>query len=277
MSLTSRIYCLVLLLTAVSAGGAQTFSDLGLMSGSGLVVLPTATIAPPSEFRLQYARVDFLNKRYLGVHTMSLNCGLSSNAEAYIRFTGEQIGTTNSQLGYGFGGKITIPGELPVVRRLSGWIESTMSDEDQHDGFFPVEAFRAAAVATPDSDGVHPTFLAGIASIEHESAPMFGAGVTVTLGHGAQAGLELIEGYLGRNSYQAIGSLAFRVLPNISLHASPGYYSTSSAASWVLTLGITCTTAGIDFKPSAEEKKRDDFMLPSIEEIEKQSKEKHHD
>jgi hypothetical protein len=243
-----------------------------MLSGSGLTVLPTATIAPPTEFRVQLARMDYLKSGYGGANVFTMTTGFSPNLEGYARVMGEQLGTYNSQLTYSFGGKFRVPGTLPVVRHLAFWLESTQSDAAQPGVFFPPEGTRAAAVATFDSNGVHPSFLLGYASIYGGTNVIAGAGLTVAVSHDIQLGAELLHGYLERNSAQIILNGAYRLLPNLSLHVSPGYMSTSAGATPTVSLGISCTTAGIDFHPAQVEQKTDDYIMPSIDDIEKQLK-----
>ena len=101
---------------------------------------------------------------------------------------------------------------------------------------------------------------------------MAGAGVTLAVSHDVQLGAEMIHGYLGRNSAQIGLSGAYRILPNISLHVTPGYMSTTSGSTMTLSLGIACTTAGIDFHSAQAEEKKEEYIVPSFEDIEKQLK-----
>jgi hypothetical protein len=273
MSLSTLTYSLVLfILFGVSNGRAQFFTDKGLFSGSGLIILPTATTAPLSEFNLQYARLQYLGheKAGSGMNVIGLSAGFSPFVEGYVRLTGEQFRSVNSLVAYGFGGKICLPFQVPAVRRLAFWVEATQSDAVQYSVLFPTDAFRAAAIATFDSNGIRPTLLFGIATLRKQTNALLGAGVTIGASHGLQIGLEAVHGYLEQNSTQTMLSLGVKVLSNISFHPAAGYVSTSSTSTWMMSLGISCSTTGIDFHPAQEEKTSDEFILPSLEEIEKQ-------
>jgi hypothetical protein len=270
MSLMRKTYWLLFLTMAVAGNGtAQLFTDQGLYSGSGLTVLPTATIAPPSEFRVQYSRVNFLSHGRNGLNVIGLSSGLSSSLEWYMRLTSEQVGTTLSQVAYGFGGKFRYPGILPVVRRLALWVDKTTSDQPQYSSIYPLDAMRLGVTTTVDSNGIHPTMMLGIAKFDDRVRPLVGGGVTIAAGNHAQIGLEIVHCYLGVNSSQAAASASFRLMSNISVLVSPGYLSTSSASTWTFSLGISFSTSDIDFHPAYEEKHEEEYLIPSIEELEK--------
>ncbi len=251
---------------------AQLFTDQGLFSGSGLTVVPTATVVPASEFRLQYSRVDYLRGERGGMNVIGLSAGFSSSVEGYMRVSGEQLGGPQSQVAYGFGGKFRLPVLVPVVRRLALWAEATASDQYYRSALYPADAFRGGVTATFDSNGIHPTLLIGVTSVQEQTRPLVGAGVTMAAGNHTQVGMEFVHGYLGLNSAQAAATASFRVFPNISLHASPGYLSMAGVSTWTISFGISCTTTDVDFHPVYEDKTGNEFILPSIEEMEKEGK-----
>ncbi|GEM_PF-1949711 len=273
MSLIARSYCLIVLsLVMIRGSHAQFFTDQGLFSGSGLTVMPTATVVPAAEVRLQYSRVDYLKGGRRGLNVIGLSAGFSSSLEAYMRVSGEQVGGPQSLVAYGFGGKFRLPVLVPVVRRLALWAEATASDQYHPTALYPSDAFRAGVTATFDSNGIHPTILIGFTTLQDRTRPLVGAGMTIAAGNHAQVGVEFVHGYLGLNSAQMASTASFRVFPNISLHASPGYLSMPGASTWTFSFGISCTTSDVDFHPVYEEKKENEFILPSIEEIEKERK-----
>jgi hypothetical protein len=267
-----RIAAGLLICAALLSGGArgQSFGDQGLLSGSGLTLLPTATVAPSSEFRVQYARLNFLREGGRGSNIITLCSGFSESVEGYARLTGEQTGATNSGMAYAVGGKFRVPALFPVIGRLAIWAEKTQSDAVAPRALLPQDAFRVAAVATIDSRGIHPTALLGVSTIGDQTVLLAGAGFTLAAGHEVQFGLEAARGYLGERSGQFAASAAIRVFPNVSLHVSPGYQTAPAASTWTISLGISCTTAGIDFQPVAAAPGGNDLIVPSLEEIEKE-------
>lgn len=270
MSLVRGSYrLLLLLLLMASVSNAQLFSDQGVMSGSGLTIVPTATTVPSSEFRVQYARMDYLKKGLKGMNVFGLSVGLSSSMEAYMRITGEQLGTTQSQVSYGFGGKFCVPADLPIIRRLALWFEETTSDQTLNSSLYPHDAMRGGLIATLDSNGVHPTIFLGASRIDGKLQPLVGAGVTIAMGSNAQIGLEIMRGYLELKSLQIVGSASIRVFPHISVQVSPGYLKTTTLSTWSISLGLSGTSSDIDFHPVFEKPKDDEYIVPSIDEIEK--------
>ena len=273
MSLKNRLFVsAIMVVFNFSAMSAQEFTDQGMFSGSGLTIIPTATIAPPSEFRLQYSRMDLPERSHSGINIVSLSTGFSSSLEGYSRFTSEQAGTAVSQETYGFGLKLHVPVDVPVLRRLAFWVERTISDRSDPAALYPTDALRTGAIATLDSNGIRPTFFIGMSSLNSRIYPLVGAGVTIAASHNAQIGFEAMNGYFGQKSYQVAATGSVRIFSNMSIHASPGYLSTPGVSSWTISLGISCATTDIDFHPIFLEQKGDEITLPSIEDIEKQEK-----
>ena len=263
---------MIILSVVICGSSAQLFTDQGLFSGSGLTVVPTATVIPSTEFRLQYSRVNYLRSGRTGLNVLGLGAGFSSSLEGYMRVSAEQLGARQSLVAYGFGGKFRLPLLLPVVRRLALWAEATTSDQYNSSALYPTDAVRGGVTATFDSNGIHPTIFLGIAKVQNKARPLVGAAVTMAAGNYAQLGLEFVHGYLGLNSAQAAATASLRIFSNISLHASPGYQSMAGVSTWIVSVGISCTTSDIDFHPLIEEKKENGFILPSIEEIEREGK-----
>ncbi len=275
MKLVLSITIAVLLLSCVAQ--AQQFTDQGLFSGSGLVVLPNATVIPSSEIRAQFSRSNFLQNTGGYLNLIGLGCGLSSNLEGYLRISSEEFAASSSdgQVSYSFGGKLRLPMLVPYVRHIALWMESTNSDMDVvQTPMFPVDAVRYGAIATFDSNGIHPTALLGMAKIHDVWSFMYGGGVTFAQSHTTQYAVEVLHGYLDPGSWQFNTSASVRAFSNVSLVFSPGYISSHNRSSWMVSIGVSVSTEDIDFHPVVqEEESKDNFVLPSFEDIEKQSSE----
>jgi hypothetical protein len=269
--LTYSLFTLVLL--TVGTAGAQLVTDQGVLSGSGLTVLPTATTVPSTEFQLQISRIGYSNTSGGGLNVVGVSAGLSETMEWYAKVMGEQVGTFSSEVSYGFGGKFRLPLMVPLVRRLAIWTDVTSSDQYQPTVLFPTDAIRTGVVATFDSNGVRPTLLVGVSRIAGRTRPLIGGGVTIASGNHMQIGFEIVHGYLSARSTQIAATAAVRVLSNIGLRVSPGYLAVGDISTASLTIGISCATVDIDFHPLHETRRDDDFILPTIEEIERQQKE----
>ena len=206
------------------------------------------------------------------MNVIGLSSGFSTNLEGYIRITGEQFGTFSSQLAYGFGGKFRVPALLPVIRRLAFWVETTMSDFEEESAIYAPDALRAGMTTTVDSNGVHPTLFLGFAVMSDRAHAMVGGGVSIAAGHNTQIGIEIMHGYWSLNSSQFTASLSYRAFPNVSLQMVPGYLSTAGISTWTISFGVSCSTVDIDFHPFVEPgDKKDEFTLPSIDELERQT------
>lgn len=272
MSLRCGILCVLGLCVCGGSAQAQFFTDQGMLSGSGLAAVPTASLAPAAEFRVQYFRLSRLDAGSRGLNVFGMSTGFTETLEGYARLSGEQSGTPLSQISYTFGGKFRYPGLLPVVRRLAVWAERSMSDRIEPSAVFPADAFRSGITVTFDSNGIHPSLFLGLSNTRDDLHPMVGAGVTFAVSHSAQLGVDLVHGYLGRNSAQISGMASFRVFSNVSLHVSPGYLASGGIHASTIAAGISCSSADIDFHPVIEKRKTEEFILPSIEELEKQEK-----
>lgn len=249
------------------------FTDQGLMSGSGLTILPTATIVPPMEFRVQGSRIIYFKKASTGVNVIGMSAGLSSALEGYTRLTSEQSGSFASQVAYGFGGKFRVPRRIPVIHQLALWADITSTDQPSGSTIFPSEALHAGITATIDSNSIHPTVLLGISAFGGATRVLAGAGVTIGSDKNTQLGFEVLHGYLRVQSTQFAMSGSLRIMPNISFHLSPGYLAMPGVSTWTFLLGVSMSTADVDFHPVYEKKQGDEFILPSIEDIEKLLKE----
>ncbi len=267
----TRIYALVALaLTMCALAPAQTITDQGLLSGSGMSFLPTASLIPLTEFRVQTSRVSYLSGGRRGFNIFSVGVGMSTYIEGYARVTAEQTGVIQSQIAYAFGAKARIPVPFPMLRRAALWVERSSTELFLRGNLLTPEATRFGVLATSDSNGIHPTAIAGFTSINGLLRPLVGAGVTIAVGNGSQATIEAMHGYLGRKSFVAAAGFSHRLFSNVSVNVSPGYMTLPGASTWMLSAGISLTTAAIDFHPATEPiQDEPEFRLPTIEEMER--------
>jgi hypothetical protein len=270
MSLTLRIVLGVLMLSMYATeGGAQLFTDQGLMSGSGLMIMPTPATAPTAEFGIQTARVEFLRPGERGMNVIGFTGGFSSHMEGYVRVSGEQVGLPSSVISYGFGAKLRSPFTVPAVEHIALWLESGSTEQVKQRAMYPPNVFRAGITASFGTDGINPTALVGLSSVEGAAGLLLGGGVTFAAGHEAQLGAEVVYGYTGTKSVHALVNSSLRVLPNISIHVVPGYVTSEVASTWLFSVGVSFTTTDIDYHP-ARVSNDDEFVVPSIEDIESQ-------
>ncbi len=268
-------WTLIAMLSALLPGSvlAQLFTDQGMMGGSGLTLFPTATSAPASEMQVQYSRVSFLSASPERANIIGLTCGLSSALEGYLHLTSEELQTTTSQMSYGFGAKFRFPGTVPVLRKVALWGESTFSDMNDQNvpTIYPTKANRLGVSASLDSNGFHPSLFFGGNQLKSIVTPMAGAGFTIALGHKAQMGLEGLWGYLEKGSAQAALTGSVRLISNISLRVSPGYLTTTSVKGWMISAGLSFSSADVDYHQVRDDDAgKDNFVLPTIDELEAQ-------
>jgi hypothetical protein len=264
---------LAALFLLASTGVAQNYNyyELGVMSGSGVAFMPTSSNAPAAQFRLEVARIGLAKNSGQGVNLYSLGAGLSQFLEAYVKVTSEQTGTVQSMNITGVGGKFTIPVVFPVVKIVSLWGESSVTQTDDFSQLYPANITRGAVIVTPFVNGLRPSLLLGATKRGDESlAPMVGGSLVVPASHDVQIGAEYLEGYTGKHSHHTMLIANVRAFSNISLHGGPGYCSTPSVTGLLWTFGVSLNTSDIDFQPVRTVAQKQEYKLPSIEDLEKE-------
>jgi hypothetical protein len=264
------IFSIIIAVTSLPAV-AQNYYELGVMSGTGMVFMPTSSISPNAQFRLDVSRLGLSQHGGHGLNLYSVSSGLSEYVEAYIKFTSEQSGYAQSTNSVDIGGKFTLPFIIPILKLVSVWGEYSTSQNEDHSQLSSPKCSRVALIVTPFANGVRPSVLIGTAKEQDaEETFMIGACVVVSPNHTTQFGIEYLHGYagIGTNDVSANGNV--RLFSNISLHAGPGYMSRPSISGWIWTIGLSLNSADIDFHPVFVEHKKE-YKLPSIEEMEKGS------
>lgn len=268
MSLKTRYIAVALLMTGLPVpGAAQVFTANGMASGTGLSYLPTPGLTPVAHWRAHYGRIDFLRSGMRGMNVFGMSYGLSTNVEGYARLTGEQLGTLSSLTSYGFGVKGTLPVPLPVVEAAGLWFETSVTEEHQQSAFFPVNTSKGGITLSFGSNFFRGILLTGINSVEGTVLFLSGAGVIWAPGSSVQVGAEILRGYITHSSVHAAMDISVRIVPHVALFASPGYLSTQYSRTWSMSVGFSVATADIDFRPSVAVTQRDEFKLPSLEDI----------
>jgi hypothetical protein len=256
-----------------SAGSAQTFSEAGGASGTGLTILPTPGVAPVAHWRASFERLDYTAEYLRGINVIGLGYGLSSNVEGYVRLTSEQLGTTSSLNSYGFGFKAALPISLPLLEATGAWFETSVTEEERQSPFFPPAATRGGLTMSIGSPAFRALLVGGVSSIEGDATPLAGAGLTWAPASAVQFGAEALYGYADPSSIHAMVDLSVRVISNVLLVASPGYITTETASTWTVSAGLCLSTADIDFRPAPVTHTKDEYILPSLEDIMKDSSE----
>jgi hypothetical protein len=264
-----RAVLIGLLLAAASGLRAQTFTSAGMLAGSGLVALPSPLTTPAAQFRLHASRLEYLRGGSGGLNLMALTTGLSPNLEAYVRLASEQAAPGASVIAPGFGGVFTLPFPVPVAGMVGLWAETQQPDREDRTLFMASRATRAGLVVMPLGNGVRPAFTGGVVLTSGTRSAFGGASLTVGLDPAWQAGIEASYGYFGGADGTATATLQTRVFPTVILQASGGVLAGEGVVLPVVSLGVSFTTADVDFLP-APASSGPEFRLPSIEEMERE-------
>jgi hypothetical protein len=268
MSLKTAHIVVALLAAACTApASAQVFSESAMASGNGLAFLPSPGVGPVAHWRGNYARLDYLGEGLEGMNIFGLEYVLSTNLAGYVRLTGEQLSTLSSLSSYGFGVKALIPVQLPLIHSVGAWFESNISEDRQTSPFFPPNATRGGLTFRIGGNGFKAIVLGGAGSVEGRTFPLAGAGAALALGSHFQIGVEAVRGYSEEQSLHASFDITARVLPHVALIANPGYIRTAAAETMTISFGIAVSTADLDFTPSPLASSRDEFKLPSLDDI----------
>jgi hypothetical protein len=269
--LSQQIAILLLCLAPSVRVAAQTYAAPGTFSGVGLSFIPDTYVAPKAEMRLDMSRLQLVRSSGRGSNNFVLGAGMSSNLEIYMRIIGEQVGSISSATSVAYGGKLLLPMRLPAVRDAALWFEAATSEAAEQSTMLAVPMTRVGLVATTGPNGSHALFLAGVAFNDQSTTALAGFGWVQPFSHAVVASPEAVYGYFGKNSYALILNTAVRVLPYVSIQVSPGYCRSNNFTSALVTLGLSISTAAIDFSTRQEEKQvREGFTLPTIEEMEKE-------
>ncbi len=267
MSSKVKTYCLLILsVCGLVSATAQTFNEQGLMSGSGYVFLPAINVAPISQFRIQAGRLDLLRSGQRGVNVYTMQAGLSSNLEIYLKLTSEQAGMITSLNSFGIGGKLQMPFKPPLFNQAALWVESVSSPISNEQAYLPQNIFRGAILANTEIVGLKPIVLCGISKRDKVIKPLGGVGANFSLNNFIKLGGEMMYNYAGQNDVQGLLSGTIRIISNIGLQISTGYTASPTLSSWLLSAGISIGTADIDFTQKLE--KPPPVIVPSFEEME---------
>jgi hypothetical protein len=256
---------------AVSMAYTQTYTELGAVSGSGLKILPSTSVAPTAQFRLNTSRIDFLHRGQRGMNIYELSAGFSPNLEGYLKFSTEEYNAISSIASVGFGAKFQLPFSLPVVDRSAIWGE-TIYSEDDRSTVFPSAINRYGFMSSIEWQYSKAILLFGFSGESNLDRVLLGTGYMIGLNRSLQVGAEILYGYVDNHSIHAFLAGTYRIVSNVSIQMSPGYLQSSSVTTFLFSAGISISTADIDFTP-VNEPTIDEFHIPSFEEIEKQTKE----
>jgi hypothetical protein len=207
------------------------------------------------------------------MNLFSMGYGLSTNVEGYVRLTGEQLGTLSSLPSFGFGLKGLLPFSPGPVSAAALWFETTTTDDVQRSRFFPAKASRGGAGVSFGGDELKPSVFGGVSSVDGDLSVMAGAGLAYAPWSSLRLGIEALRGYAGDRSLLAGMDAALRVAPHIVILASPGYLQTPAGRTWTVSFGIALSTLDVDFRPTAVRLNKDEFQLPSLEDIMKEPSE----
>ena len=263
-------YCLNILLFSPVIAGAQIMTELGMMGGSGMIYTPTTTIVPESHFRLDMTRMSLTQSNAGGVNSYSMTGGLSTNMEVSAKFQSVQVGTAFSPSFIGFGGKFVLPFYLPFKSRTAIWAENVSTANLNNSAFFPSNVTRALIVVQPALFwNFNANLIAGITSVDDARRLSVGCNASVAVSERVKIGGEFLANYYGRSDREESVLILFRALPNIAVQFSPGYLQSPVLSSWMFSLGVSVSTASIDFKIPERPKEKSN-VIPSFDELEKQ-------
>ena len=254
---------------ATFATAQTTFTDLGISGGSSIVIVPTISIAPSSQLRVNMGRVDFLRSGMKGYNVFSLHGGFSTNLETFISMYSEQTGAISSDVSYGIGGKFLLPVSIPAIGNLAVWCETISSPFTSQKGLFPKNITRFFFISGRSIGSFNPILIAGAMNINHKYLPVAAVGGTYPLTSEFKIGGEGIYNYFGMREKQGMLSGMVRMFSNISVQMSGGYMYSKPISSWIFSAGLSLATTDLNLspKPSAAPK----VIVPSFEDMEKMS------
>jgi hypothetical protein len=271
--LSSKVkYYLVIIMAAHSVLFGQSINDLGVMGGSGVVMTPTTSVNAVSQFRLDMVHLNFTHAGRNALYGYNLTSGLSPNLEFFAKF---QMGETRTSLWQsftGFGGKLVLPFGLPYLDQAALWGELVSTPLEDSMVFYPATIYRSAFVLRPTLlNSIRANVILGAANSGGENGFLGGLNASIALSQSVKFGAEFIYGYYHKQDKQELLNITYRPISNVCLQLAPGYYQAPEASSWMVSAGITVSTADIDFMPKP--KPKETIVIPSIDDLEKQMNE----
>ncbi len=260
---------ILLIVVDITFVHSQNFTDQGISSGSSIILLPTGSVAPSSNFRVQFHHFTFFENH--SFNSIDLTGGFSSHLELYLKYSTEINGHIFPATVTGFGGKFQFPFEIPVIYRAAIWAEKINSSASDKLVLFPADMTRAGVVASIYTNAIEPTVFIGINKIDTGTRFLGSIGSTYSINRNYKLGLEFTYGYFGNHDYTSLLSLTSRIFSNLGLQVTGGYIAGTTVKSWTVSAGISLTTGAIDFSPRKEQERLQtvpsfDDMLKSIEE-----------
>ncbi len=273
-----KVFKILILLILVNFASvhSQNFTDQGISSGSSIILLPTGSVAPSSNFRVQFHHFTFFKNH--SFNSIDVTGGFSSHLELYLKYATELNGLLPPASVTGFGGKFQFPFEIPFIYRAAIWAEKINSAAFDKIVLFPADLTRFGVVASVYTNAVEPSVFLGINKIDTGTRFLGSIGSTYSISRDYKLGLEFTYGYFGNHDYTGLLSLTSRIFSNLGLQVTGGYISGTSVKSWTVSAGISLTTGAIDFSPRREQEIMQtvpsfDDIMKSIDENKEETKE----
>lgn len=242
---------------------SQNFSDQGMYSGSSIILLPTGSVAPSGNFRINLNNLTFFKNH--SISSVDITGGLSSHMEMYFRYSSEVnryiIPTSVTVVG----GKFLMPLRIPIIYRAAIWGEVIRSPISEKISMFPANLARFGSVVSLFTNNIEPTLFLGFNKINRNINLLSSISTLYIVNDATKLGIEFSYGYFGNHDYTGLIGVTRRVFSNMSLQLTTGYIVGHTIQSWVVSLGISLTTEKIDFSPRKEQEIKG--HVPSFDEI----------
>jgi hypothetical protein len=243
-------------------------NDLGTMGGSGVAFTPTIMVTPESHLRLDMTRVNFLRPGSGGMNSIAITAGLSPNMEFSTKVQSIQTGTLLSPAFVGFGGKLVLPFYLPFGSRSALWAEIISTTSSSAGSLLPPSVNRFAMIVQPAIlRKTNAYLLLGITASEGAQRLLAGCNVSRVVSSLIKVGGEVQYNYFGRGDLLGSSLILFRLNSNMCVQLNPGYVQSSQTTSWMISLGLSVSTAGIELITAEKPKEKE---IPSFDDLEKQ-------
>ena len=249
---------------------AQNMNDLGMMGGSGVVLTPTTGITPESHFRVDMTRMNLLRSGSGALNSFAITGGLSENMEFTAKFQSSQDGGLLAPSFTGFGGKIVLPIDLPLLTSSAIWGEAASTTNPNSSVVIPSSVNRFAFILQPEAlQRLHSNIFLGVTTANSAQRFAGGCNAAVIVSKFLKIGGEFGYNYYGRDDRQESMLFLFRALPIVCVQMSPGYLQSSAVSTWTFSLGVSVSTSNIEFA-SSEARKTEKTVVPSFDDLEKQ-------
>lgn len=245
---------------------SQDVSDIGIGGGNGIVLVPTVSVAPISEFRFQVNHEYFTHKKLNSLTSVNLTSGFSTHLELFLKTSTEDWMNSTPLRRIGYGAKFILPISFDVINQPAIWFESINGVLELENSLFKPKLIHTAAVINPVILNFTPSILIGITTTNSSNRLLVGGGISKTISEEIRMGSEITYNYFGINDLRGSVLVNKRIFSNLGIQFASTYLTSAPLSSWSFSFGLFISTSKINFIPKGLES-NGNKVIPDLDEL----------